>query len=176
MPDEPKLVMCPQCKVKRPSTDFRNLPLDLRCHQCVPQAEAIALYDKNVQAAGKAVAQLFDATKGAIDLGPVEKMLTGFYGSWGGEHAFTEDVVRWIKNLGDNPRTRAAAVSASMKILALHAKADKMKLDEDIARMDDDALQKDINMRLLALMAPGMTEDTKKAAMKYLLGGNGSND
>ncbi len=169
---EPETLFCPQCKEQRPTTSFECLPLDLRCNRCIPADTAMALYDARVQQAGQKISQILDASGAGANLAPVERMLSQAYDRWGGAGAFMEDVVGWIKDLAASGRGKGAAVNACMKMLALHAKVDRMKLEDDWRAMDDEQIRATLKVKMLALLSDGMLEDAKKSAVKGILGGN----
>jgi hypothetical protein len=167
---EGSTLFCPQCKQHWPKTNFECLPLDLRCNRCIPADTAMQLYDKRVQQAGQKLAQILDASESNKGLRPVERMLSRGYEAWGGEAAFMEDGINWIKSLADNPRTRSLAVAAWGKILALHAKVDRMKLEDDWRQMDDETLRETLKMKILELGSEAIEDQAKDKTKKFLLG------
>jgi len=169
MADEDKL-FCPQCKEWFPKTHFTCLPLDLRCNKCIPGEVAAVLYDQKVEKAGQVMSKIFDQNPANASLRPLERMINGAYDAWGGPGAFCNDVVKWMKDLGDTPRGKSAAVSAAMKLMALHAKVDRMRLEDDWKQMDDQTLRDTLKVKMMALMAEAQTEDAKKIAKNKLIG------
>lgn len=167
---EVKKIFCPQCKEWYPETHFMGLPLDLRCNKCIPQDAAMTVYDEKAKLAGQTMAKIFDANDKAKTLKPVERMVTQAYDSWGGAAAFMEDWVTYVKEMAANPRTKPAAVSAMNKILALHAKVDRMKMEDDWKQMDDETLRSTLKLRMLELLSETAIEDGKKRGLD-LLGG-----
>ncbi len=130
----------------------------------------MGLYDRRVQEAGHTVAQILDANEHGISLKPLERMVNLAYDSWGGPNAFMVDVVQWIKDLSATPRGKAAALSNAMKILNLHAKVDRMKLEDDWKQMDDTTLRATLKIKLMALLSEAQTDEAKKKAKEHLLG------
>lgn len=165
------LRQCPQCQKDLPVTAFECLPLDLRCNRCIPMHQAMDLYDKRVQKAGHTLAQVLDQVGAATDLGPVERMLGRAYDSWGGEAAFMEDGVNWIKELADNPRSKGMAVSAWLKLLYLHSKVDRMKLEDDWKSMEEDQIKARLKEKMTAMFAEITLEDAKAKGMRLLTEG-----
>ncbi len=163
-------IHCPACDKPWPSTDFECLPLDNRCRRCIPSDVAMRLYDKRVQQAGHTMAQILDANSHNVSLKPLETMVSLAYDCYGGPRAFMEDAMNWIKDLALTGRGKGVAVSHMMKLLQLHAKVDRMRLDEDFKRMDDETLRATIKMKMMALFAEAATEEGKKTAMKTILG------
>lgn len=163
---------CPQCDKDLPTTSFECRPLDLRCNRCIPQDKALELYDQRVKQAGTKLSRILDASAGAKGLKPLERMVTQCYDAWGGSAAFCEDVVEWIKDLASQGRGKGAAVNAAMKLLALHGKVDRMKLEDDWKQMDDATIQASLKMRLRELMVEVELEDGKKDTMGLLLEGD----
>jgi hypothetical protein len=161
---------CHQCGQLLPITNFGHLPLDKRCNRCIPVDMAMKLHDARVQEAGHVVAQLFDAHDAGKGLKPLERMVSQVYDAWGGSAAFCEDVVEWIKDLAEQGRGKGSAVNAAMKLLTLHAKVDRMRLDEDFKKMDDETLRASIKIRLAALLAETEEESAKEKAVKKILG------
>lgn len=172
MSEEPKKIFCPQCKEWFPETHFMGLPLDLRCNKCIPQDAAMALYDQKAQLAGQTMAKIFDSAESAKSLKPVERMVSQAYDSWGGPAAFMEDWVQYVKEMAQNPRTKSAAVGAMNKILALHARVDRMKLEDDWKQMDDETLRATLKVKMLALMSEAAIEEGKKKGLDLLGGTN----
>jgi len=161
---------CPQCKSRRPLSAFEGLPVDARCNSCVTTGEAMQIYDQRVQMAGQKLSRILDANQAGKQLKPLERMISQCYDAWGGPAAFCEDVVGWIKDLADQGRGKGAAVNAATKLLALHAKVDRMKLEDDWKQMDDATIRDTLKLRLMELMAEAAEESGKKDALSYLLG------
>lgn len=170
MPKNKKTRVCPQCGLEKAITTFECLPLDERCSHCIPADTARELYDKRVQQAGQKLAQILDANEASKGLKPLERMVSQAYDSWGGPAAFMEDGVTWIKDLAANPRTKAAAVQAWHKLLTLHAKVDRMKLEDDWKQMDDETLRANLQLKLMALLAETETDKAKKDTIDKLTG------
>lgn len=163
-------LFCPQCKEWFPKLNFGCLPLDIRCNRCIPTDVAMKLHDDRIKEAGHVVAQLFDANEAGRTLAPLERMVSQAYDAWGGSTAFCEDVVCWIKDLAETGRGKGAAVSAALKLLTLHAKVDRMRLDEDFKKMDDESLKAAMKLRIMQLFAETQEETVKQKAMKKILG------
>lgn len=161
---------CPQCGQSYPITSFGCLPLDKRCNRCIPVDMAMKLHDARVQEAGHVVAQLFDANDAGKGLKPLERMVSQVYDAWGGSAAFCEDVVEWIKDLAEQGRGKGSAVNAAMKLLTLHAKVDRMRLDEDFKKMDDETLRASIKLKIVQLFAESQEDEVKKVAKDKILG------
>lgn len=161
---------CPSCKKELPSVEFTGLPLDQRCRSCIPPEAAMSLYDKRVQEAGHTVAQILDANEHGMSLKPLERMVNLAYDSWGGPNAFMTDVVQWIKDLSVTPKGKSSALSNAMKILNLHAKVDRMKLEDNWKQMDDDTLRATLKIKLMALLTEAQVDDAKRKAKDHLLG------
>lgn len=161
---------CTGCRKELPATSFAGLPLDTRCRDCIPPDTAMEIYDKRVQEAGHTVAQILDANEHGMSLKPLERMVNLAYDSWGGPNAFMTDVVQWIKDMAVNPKGKATALSNAMKILNLHAKVDRMKLEDNWKTMDDDTLRATLKIKLMALLAEAQTDEGKKRAKDHLLG------
>jgi hypothetical protein len=172
-PKEPeiKTLMCPACKQHWPVTSFECLPLDLRCNRCVPVESAMVLYDKRVQQAGHVVSQLLDANDTGKGLKPLERMVQGFYDAWGGPAALCDDMATWVKDLAATGK-KAQAVSALTKILNLHGKIDRMKLEDDWKMMDDETIRATLKVRLMEIVSEGVADNDskKKEAMKRIMG------
>lgn len=168
MPDK----KCPACEQIFDLTSFEGLPLDERCRNCIPTDVAMALYDKRIQEAGHTMAQILDANDHGVSLKPLERMVSLAYDNWGGANAFMGDVVQWIRDLAITPKGKASALSNAMKLLNLHAKVDRMRLDEDFKRMDDATLRETVKLKLMALFAEASIDDAKKKAKGQLLGGD----
>lgn len=160
---------CPACKKEKEQAHFHGLPLDQRCVECIPTDTAMVLYDKRVQEAGQTVAAIFDANDQGVGLRPLETMVSLAYDAFGGPHVFMKNVVQWIEELGSNPRTKGAALTNAMKLLGLHAKVDRMRLDEDFKRMDDETLRATLKIKLMALATEAMADEAKKSAVKSIL-------
>ncbi len=162
---------CPQCKGTYPLTDFEGLPQDVRCNRCIPRDEALKLYDRKVQAAGQKLTQIMDSAQGAKSLKPVERLLSEAYDAWGGPGAFAGDVVGWIKDLANmaGGKGKSAAVSASIKLLQLHARIDKMKVEDDWRKMDDATLRETIKIKMLALFAEATADDAKRDTLSLII-------
>jgi hypothetical protein len=169
---EEKKHFCPQCKEWHPLTHFNGLPLELRCNKCVPVEAAMLLYDEKVKLAGQKFAQTLDAAGTARSLKPLERMVQQTYDAWGGSAAFCEDVVSWIKDLASTGRGKNAAVQAAMKLLTLHAKVDRMRLEDDWKAMDDATLRETLKLKMLQLFAEAQAESTKKGFIEGVAGGN----
>jgi hypothetical protein len=167
---ELKTLMCPACKRVLPSTDFNYLPVDDRCSSCVPRDQAMALWDLKSKQAGQTMARILDSTDSYKTLKPLERMVSLAYDAWGGEAAFMEDAVTWIKELSEHPKTKGQAVNALMKLLALHAKVDRMKFEDDWKHMDDQQLRDTLKMRMMALFAEASIEQAKEQGKNELLG------
>lgn len=161
---------CPACKKDKGPEHFHGLPLDVRCKDCIPPDTAMAIYDKRVQEAGHTLSKILDANEQGISVKPLERMVSLAYESWGGPNVFMKDVVTWIQELGNNPKTKGVALVNAMKLLNLHAKVDRMRLDEDFKRMDDDTLRESIKLKIMALFAEASNEEAKAKAMKSILG------
>ena len=159
-----------------PVTSFGQLPLDLRCTRCIPVDLAMKLHDARIQEAGHVVAQLFDANDAGKGLKPLERMVSQVYDAWGGSAAFCEDVVEWIKDLADQGRGKGAAVQASLKLLTLHAKVDRMRLDEDFKKMDDATLLATIKLKIKQLAKEAQEGLSKEDAIKKILGNKPDDD
>jgi hypothetical protein len=166
-----QLTKCPQCKKELPLTSFRGLPLDQRCDDCIPEDVKWSLYDKRVQEAGQTVASILDASEHGMSLKPLERMVTLAYDAFGGPNVFMENVAQWMKDLSATPKGKGAALNAAMKILNLHAKVDRMKLEDDWKQMDDTTLRATLKIKLMALLSEAQTEQAKKIAKDQLLGG-----
>lgn len=172
MADEPEQVFCPACKTLRPKLDFECLPLDLRCKRCIPVDTAMELYDKRVQQAGQKIAQIVDSAGTARSLRPLERLLDGIYDSWGGVAVLCEDAVRWAKDMGENPRTKGQALKFITNLLAIHAKVEKTKIDDDWNQMSKDEIKAKLTLRLTEIMMQSEAPAAKQAAIKQILGGN----
>lgn len=168
MPDG--LIKCPQCRKELPQTSFAGLPLDERCRDCIPPDTAERLYDKRIQEAGHAVAQILDANEHGMSLKPLERMVNLAYDAWGGPNAFMTDVVTWIKDLAISPKGKGSALSNAMKLLNLHAKVDRMKLEDNWKQMDDDTLRATLKIKLMALLTEAQLDQGKKEAKGKILG------
>jgi len=163
---------CPACKKIKEQAHFHGLPLDQRCVECIPSDIAMVLYDKRVQEAGQTVAAIFDASDQGVSLRPLETMVALAYDAFGGPHIFMRNVVQWIEELSTNPRTKGIALTNAMKLLGLHAKVDRMRLDEDFKRMDDETLRATLKIKLMALATEAMADEAKAKAIKNVLGGD----
>ncbi len=161
---------CPACQRERGTEFFHGIPLDQRCVECVPTGTAMELYDKRVIEAGQTVAAIFDANEAGVSVRPLETMITLAYDAFGGPHRFMKNVVQWIEELGANPKTKGVALVNAMKLLNLHAKVDRMRLDEDFKRMDDETLRATIKAKAMALAVEAMSDEAKKKAFKNILG------
>lgn len=162
-------LLCPACKRNLPVTAFAYLPVDERCHACVPRDQAMQLYDLKVKQAGQVVAQILDGQDSVKGLKPLERMVSLAYDAWGGEHAFMEDVITWIKDLSAHQKNKGQAVNAAMKLLALHAKVDRMKFEDEWKQMDDEQLRNTLKMKMLELLAEAATDGARKEAVAALL-------
>lgn len=169
-------MICPQCNRDLPETNFECLPIDARCDRCIPQEKAMQMYDQRVQKAGTKLAKILDAAGSGKGLRPLERMVTQCYDAWGGSAAFCEDVVQWIKEMSMQGRGKGMAINAAMKLLALHAKVDRMKLEDDWKQMDDATIRDTLKLRLMELMAEAAEESGKKEALDYLLEGEAKSD
>ncbi len=165
--DEKKL-FCPECKTWYPATHFECLPLDLRCNRCIPVEAAMVLYDKKKEKAGQIIAQILDGSEGEKSLRPVERMLVDAYEAFGGPKVFMEKVMGWINDLASNPRTKPAAVNAAMKIISLHGKVDRNKMENDWRQMDTDTLRDALERKLRGILEEKAASAVKMAATKYL--------
>ncbi len=105
-----------------------------------------------------------------MSLKPLERMVNLAYDSWGGPNAFMNDVVQWIKDLSVTPKGKSSALSNAMKLLNLHAKVDRMKLEDNWKSMDDDTLRATLKIKLMALLTEAQTDEAKKKAKGTLLG------
>lgn len=173
---EPEKLFCPQCKEWKEKASFTLLPLDLRCQGCVALSsdQAMELYDKKVELAGQKISQLLDGVEHARSLKPLERMLDMFYDQYGGGHVFMGDVVTWIKQIADKPGGKglSTAVAAAMKILQLHAKVDRMKIEEDWNQLSKEEIKTKLQLKMMAILAEAELPGVKKSAIKGLLGGN----
>jgi len=161
---------CPACNKEKGQEHFHGMPLDLRCKDCIPADTAMLVYDKRVREAGQTVAAIFDANDQGVSVRPLETMVSLAYEAFGGPHIFMQNVVEWIKELGNNPRTKGVALVNAMKLLNLHAKVDRMRLDEDFKRMDDETLRATLKIKLMALASEAMADEAKKGAIQSILG------
>lgn len=169
MASDSKTHQCPACKRVLPLTDFAYIPVDERCQACVPRDQAMALWDLKQQQAGQTIARILDSQDSYKTLKPLERMVSLAYDAWGGEHAFMEDVVEWIKDMGSHNKTKGAAINAVMKLLALHAKVDRMKFEDDWKQMDDQTLRDTLKMRMMELFAEASEDRAKKEALQNLV-------
>lgn len=163
-------LLCPTCGQWKDLSHFSGLPVDKRCLDCVPTDEAARIWDLRVAKAGQTFAQLMDASGKGSSLKPLERMVSGAYDAWGGPQAFCEDIVTWIKELADTGRGKGSAINAAMKLLTLHAKVDRMKLEDDWKQMDDDTLRATLKLRMLELFAEAQSEQNKKQIKDEVLG------
>lgn len=170
MEAEPKKVSCPQCKGWFPPTDFECLPFDVRCKRCVPVDVAYNLYDKRVQLAGQKVAQIVDAADGGKRLRPLERMIDGIYDAWGGPQALCEDAVSWAKDLAASGRGKGIALGFISKLLAIHAKVEKTKVEDDWNQLTEKEIKARLVLKLAALQAEFDAPQAKKDAIKKILG------
>jgi hypothetical protein len=171
MPEEPKKIFCPQCKEWHPSTSFECLPLDLRCNKCVPTDVAMVLYDKRVQQAGQKISQIVDASEGR-GLRPLERLVDGIYDAWGGPQAFCDDAVAWAKDLAASGRGKGAALSFMAKLLAIHAKVEKTRVEDDWNKLTKAEIKARLTLKLTAILADEESGPAKKNAIKKILGGD----
>jgi len=171
MSDSEKL-QCPGCLAWKPVIEFDGLPVgEKRCQACVPVDQAMRIQDLRVKKAGQVIAKLFDANEAGKGLRPLEQMVSQGYDAWGGPVAFMEDVVTWIKDMGDHPKTKPQAVQAALKLLGFHAKVDRMKLEDDWKQMDDETLKATLIVRMTELLSGSTPESLAKgAALKAILG------
>jgi hypothetical protein len=132
----------------------------------------MSLYDDKVKLAGQKFSQVLDAAGKAKSLKPLERMVGQCYDAWGGSAAFCEDVVTWIKDLAGSGRGKSMAVMAAMKLLTLHAKVDRMKLEDDWKAMDDATLRSTLKVKMLQLFAEAQADSGKKGFIEGVTGGN----
>lgn len=168
--NSPEQLHCPTCGQWKDKHHFGGIPVDKRCVDCVPPSEAAMIYDLRVEKAGQTFAQLMDANAKGGTLKPLERMVSGAYEAWGGPAAFCEDLVMWIKELADTGRGKGTAINAAMKLLTLHAKVDRMKLEDDWKQMDDDTLKATLKLRMLELFAEAQSEQNKKKVTSEVMG------
>lgn len=170
---EKETLFCPQCKQTLPKINFEQLPLDLRCRNCIPTQVAAVLYDERVKQAGQKLAQIFDGVESSKNLRPVERMIEGVYEAWGGPAIYCQDLVEYIKALTTGPKKNySAAVTAMGKLLALHAKVDRMKMEDDWKHMEEEQIRDRLKVKLAQLAAEVAFGEQKPEILKGLMGGN----
>lgn len=169
--NENKQHFCPQCKEWQPLTHFNALPLDLRCSKCIPITAALALYEDKVKLAGQKVCQLVDAADECRSLRSLSGMLEDFYDAWGGRMSLTADAVEWCKDLGSTPRGKAHALSFLAKVLSIHSKVEKTKVDEDWNKLSKAEIKAKLTVLLTDILARSELPEAKQQAIQRLIGG-----
>jgi hypothetical protein len=164
-----KKIFCPQCKEWYDSTHFQCRPLDLRCDKCIPPEVRAILYDQRVQEAGKQVAAVVDAAGDARNLRPLERMIDGIYDAWGGPTALCEDAVSWAKDCAATGK-KGIALSFISKLLAIHAKVEKTRVEDDWNQLSKAEIKARLTLKLTAILAESEAPQVKKDAIKKILG------
>jgi hypothetical protein len=160
---------CQACKQQKPLDHFTALPFDHRCNVCLPPDTDIAvLRDKQADEARRRLAAVTDSVERHQSLEPVERLLMGIYGAFGGSHVFCEYLAGGIKQLYEIKKT-PQAVAASINLLRLNSKVDKLKAEDDWRQMDDATLKEALRMKSLGILAELAIDDAQKAALAILL-------
>ena len=78
MESDSKTLLCPACKRVLPLTDFAYIPVDERCHACVPRDQAMALWDLKQKQAGQTIARILEEARNCAELlGPRAERIAG---------------------------------------------------------------------------------------------------
>jgi hypothetical protein len=151
-PEDTATRTCPACNEIKPLTHFEFLPADHRCTACVPVDVTSVNRQKLIDLAQRKLAQIFDANERAVGLPALEQLLNGIYGAWGGVNSFCHDIKDNYDSLVEQKKFNAAA-NVQLGVMKLHARVDKMKLEDDWRTMDDDRLKESLQLQLMHLMA-----------------------
>lgn len=162
---------CPGCKKKRASTSFEGLPLELRCNHCVDSDKMLQIKDLNIDLAGKKLGQVLDAAGKGMSLPPLETAVAGLYDVWGGPRGLFKDFYDWTQACAASKKY-SAAINAVVNILKLHAKVDRMKMEDDWKSMTDEQVRDKLKQKVSALIAEISVEDAKGEFRKKLEGGD----
>lgn len=161
-------LFCPQCKTWFPKTSFSCLPLDLRCNKCIPQDAALKLYDDKLKFAGQQIGKLMDASDAGKGLKPLERMVDGIYDAWGGVNAFCQDAAEWCKDLAQKGR-KGQALQFMAKVLAIHGKVDKLKIEDDWNKMTKEEIKQRLALKMAAILAESKLPGVKDQILRNLM-------